>query len=180
MAVASGDPTDPSYPGTTTTTTERTSSGGLVGRILLTLLGAAGMAGSAFLNWVGDGDVGLEGRELPVDILWTNPERLEIPTFISSVGFVFLVLAAVAVIGLIPRSGWLTVLAGLAGVAAFVLFVVTLYRANGRVNDLGVGAWAALAGGLLALVGGLMGRRRRQEVVRTAGPPVAPPPPAAP
>jgi hypothetical protein len=44
-----------------------------------------------------------------------------------------------------------------------VLSVITLYRAGGEgahlgIDDLAVGAWFVLGGGVLALIGGLVGR----------------------
>ena len=70
-----------------------------------------------------------------------------------------IVLGLLAIVGLAPRSGWLTRLAGTLGVAGFVLFVIELYRAPTDTLP-GVGAWVCLAGGIVALAGGFMGTRR--------------------
>ena len=138
--------------------TVRTWSPGLVIRIVLTLLGAAGMIVGAFLRWIH----GITGVQLDARALWRT-EFLNTSAFVRTVGFVVIVLGLLAIVGLAPRGGWLTRLAGVLGIVAFVLFTITLYRTPGRqFPDPGawVGAWMALAGSIVALVAGFFGSRR--------------------
>jgi hypothetical protein len=58
----------------------------------------------------------------------------------------------VAVVGLIDRSGWLTRLAGALAIVMFVLFAVEVYRSSQ--HSLQAGAWLALAGGIVLVLGG--------------------------
>ncbi len=134
---------------------------GLSMRILFTLAGAAGLIVSAFLDWVS----GVEGVELDIRTVWI-PQRQYAPTeanFVETMGFAAIVLGLLAIIGLAPRSGWLTRLAGAIGIVGFILFVVQLYRSSGNfdVSDLRLGAWLLLAGSVLALIGGFLGTRVR-------------------
>ena len=128
---------------------------GLLARVLLTLLGAAGMIIGGFMNWTN----GLNGVELSYRAFYQT-SFVHDGNFVTTVGFAMIVLGLVALVGLAPRSGWLTRLAGALGIAVFVLFLVQLYRANFTVSDLDPGAWIALAGSIVALVGGFFGARR--------------------
>src|SRR5207253_10232121 len=88
----------------------RTWTPGLVVRIVLTLLGAAGMIVGAFLKWIH----GITGVQLDARALWRT-EFLNTSTFVRTAGFVVIVLALLAIVGLAPRGGWLTRLAGVLG-----------------------------------------------------------------
>jgi hypothetical protein len=142
--------------------------------MVLTLLGATGMIVGAFMVWI------REASAMGIDI----SDRAFIQTsfnlhadFVKSVGFVFIVLGLLAIVGLAPRSGWLTSLAGALGIAGFVLLAIQLQRAPGASfpSSVGVGAWIALAGGIVALFGGFFGTRAR-VVAYQAVPPAGPPP----
>ncbi len=138
---------------------------GLSMRILLTLAGAAGMIVSAFLDWVTGAQGGVEGVELDIRTVWI-PQRSYAATeanFVETMGFAAIVLGLLAIIGLAPRSGWLTRLAGAVAIIGFILFVIQFYRSSGNfdVSDLRLGAWLLLAGGVLALIGGFLGTRVR-------------------
>jgi uncharacterized membrane protein YkgB len=131
-------------------------------RVVLTLLGGGLLIASAFLDWLAFEDAP-KGTEVPIEFLWSPAER-EVPEFATSLGLVVIVLGLLAIVGLVPRTGWLTSLAGLLAIAVFVSSVVTLYRVGGEGADLGIGevaigGWLVLGGGLLALIGGLFGRR---------------------
>ena len=122
-------------------------------RVVLSLLGAVAMVGSAFLDWV-------ERRaatELPLRGL-IDTARNEGP-FSTSIGLAIIVLGLLAIVGLAPRSGWLTRLAGALGIALVVLFVIGLYQRDLTLADLAVGGWVALIGSIVALVGGFFGTR---------------------
>ncbi len=87
---------------------------------------------------------------------------------VTSIGSVAIALGLVAVVGLAIRSGWLTRLAGALGVVAFALFAIEVYRSASSLRSIEVGAWVALAGGVIALVGGFFGRPRFIPAARFA------------
>src|SRR5437867_3145415 len=117
-------------------------------RIVVTLLGAGATVFGVFLPWIR----GTSGFDLSSRALYRPLFIREAPRYVNSVGFVLVALALIALIGLVPRSGWLTRLAGALGIAVFVLFVVELYRVtNGPLP--GSGAWVSLAGSAATLIG---------------------------
>ncbi len=130
--------------------------GGLAIRIVLTLAGAAGMIVSQFMNWVQS----TLATDLSVRALFQT-SQVRNPNFVESIGFVMLVLGLLAIVGLAPRTGWLTSLAGALGIVVVVLLLVQTYRAPGNltVNDLDVGVWLGLAGSVVAVIGGFFGTR---------------------
>jgi hypothetical protein len=160
------DHVEPAHPHTAeaTPTAARTGWGalGLVVRMFLTLLGAAGMIIGAFLDWF----EGTTGVDMDIRAFWeTTFDRSS--NFVETVGFVMIVLGLLAIVGLAPRSGWLTRFAGALAIAGFVLFLIEVYRADETVADVQVGAWVALVGGVIALIGGFFGTRT--AVVAPAG-----------
>lgn len=128
---------------------------GLLVRIVLTLAGAAGLIVGAFLDWF----QGNTGVDLDIRAFWQTTFDRQSSTFIETVGFVMIVLGLLAIVGLAPRSGWLTRFAGALGIAGFILFLIEVYRADLTVADVKIGAWLALAGGIVALIGGFFGTR---------------------
>jgi hypothetical protein len=135
-------------------------------RLILTLLGVGGLITAAFRDWIQS--LGGWGVTLHVRVLWNPNEPTTITGGgIASVGFVALALGAIALMGLVPRVGWLTVVAGALAVAEATLFIVTAVRASGyepagnmTVGDLQVGVWALLVGGILLVIAGFLGPRR--------------------
>jgi hypothetical protein len=111
------------------------------------------MVVSAFLDWVR----GAQATDLPLRGL-IDTTRNQGP-FATSIGLAIIVLGLVAIVGLAPRSGWLTRLAGALGIALVVLFVVGLYQRDLNLADLQVGGWIALIGSIVAMVGGFFGTR---------------------
>jgi hypothetical protein len=142
----------------------------ILARFVLTLLGAAGLVIGGLLVWVRPG--ARVGTEIPVRFLWSTTGA-DTTAFLQTVGFVAIALGLLAIVGLAFRSGWLTRMAGALGVVEFVLFAITISRADGSSfpDAIGVGAWLALAGGIVALAGGLLGTR---TVVTTTPAPPAP------
>ena len=129
--------------------------GGILIRILLTLAGVAGLIISAFMNWTG----GANGTDLSYRAFY-RPVFVD-GSFLTTVGAVMIGLGLVALLGLAPRTGILTSLAGVLGIAGFTLFVIQLGRADQPLpGSIDAGAWIALAGGTVALVAGFFGRRR--------------------
>jgi hypothetical protein len=139
---------------------------GMSVRVLLTLVGAAGLIVGAFMDWIG----GTSGVDLDVRSLWESGFDQESETFLATIGFVAIVLGLLTILGLAPRSGWLTRVAGALGIVLFVLLAIQVYRADLTVQDIEAGAWIALGGGVVALIGGFFGTR--QTVVTTAAPAV--------
>ena len=138
------------------------SVGGMVARILFTGLGAAGLIVGGFLNWIQN----IDGVSLD-DRAFYQKTFMSTGVFVRTVGFAMIVLGLLALLGLAPRSGWLTRLAGALGIIGFVLVTIEMFRATGD-QTLQAGAWLCLAGGIVALIGGFFGARR---VVTTTAPP---------
>jgi hypothetical protein len=119
----------------------------MAARVLLTLIGAAGLIVGAFMQWF----KGMTGTRLSFQALYTHPFRPE-PRLWNTVGFYVLVLAFAAVVGL-ATSGWLTRLAGSLGIVIFILIIIQLYLPHAQFLP-GPGPWLVLSGGMVAAVGG--------------------------
>jgi hypothetical protein len=141
------------------TATSTRSGTGLAARIVLTLLGAAGLVVGALLEWWN----GVVGTDLTVKVLYQSTFN-QTDRWLTSVGAVAILLGVIAVLGLVGSSGWLTRLAGALGVVMFILFAIQAYRATSSVSStldqIDVGAWLVLGGALVAVVGGFVGRPR--------------------
>ena len=63
---------------------------------------------------------------------------------------------AVIILGLAFKGGWLTRFAGAVALVAFTLVVIQMGREGSldTLQDVGMGLWLVLAGGVLALIGG--------------------------
>src|SRR5947199_50161 len=138
------------------TTTPTRNTAGTVVRIVLTLVGAALMVFGAFMHWVR----GLIGTNLSWKAFYST-DLGHAQNFVSSVGFVFIVLALLGIVGLAAWTGGLGRLAGALGVAAFVLFAIQVFRASGQHlagldTKIEVGAWLALAGSVIVLIAGFL------------------------
>ncbi len=150
------------------------SPAGLAVRVFLTILGAAGLIVGAFLAWLrrtsggsviqqakqalqnATGRIG--GTHLSGKAYFSA--QFHIGHLLKSAGLPMIVLGLIALIGLAPRSGWLTRLAGALGVVAFVLFAIEVIRSpQAKVSNIGIGAWICVAGAAIALIGGFFGTR---------------------
>jgi hypothetical protein len=133
-------------------TTNRTS--GVAIRVLLTLLGTAGLVIGAFLRWT----AGINGTKLDISAFWTTPFR-STGVFVQTAGFAMIVLGLVAVIGAALGSGWLTRLAGAVAIVGLILFGIEVYRsaADDRPQ---LGVWIVLVGAVVTLAAGFFGSRR--------------------
>jgi len=145
----------------------RPTAGGLATRLVLSVLGAAGMIIGAFLAWLrfGEGmvppNIGLTGIEVSNSVFYSTDDPFG-ASFVESAGLVAIILGVLALLGMAFRSGWLTSVAGVLGIIAFALVLITLYRVpdgSFDVSNVGIGLWVVLAGGVLALIGGFFGTR---------------------
>ncbi len=144
--------------------------GSMLGRVLVTLIGAALLIVGAMLDWVN----GIAGTSMS----WEAYYRTELSggsRFITSAGVIVIGIAILGLIGLATRGGWLIRLAGSLGIVAFVLFLIEAIRADvvNNVSDLQVGMWLVLAGGVVTVIGGFFGgwrtvaaEREREVTVR--------------
>jgi hypothetical protein len=142
------------------------TASGMAARVIFTLLGAAGMIVGAFLPWfreVAPPGIGLDGVEVSFSVFYSTDDPFG-ASFIESAGLVAIVLGVLALLGLVFRTGWLTTLAGVLGIVAVALVVITLYRVEGQDFDIfntGGGLQLVLAGGILCVIGGFFGARSR-------------------
>ena len=127
-------------------------------RVLGTYIGAATIAIGSFLPWALD----VSGRDISNRAFW-DPHA-GTANFLSSAGFVTLVIACVALLGVLTRGG-LTSMAGGAAIVAVVAFTVTLYRVPTRdlgIQNVQIGLWLVLAGGFVCQAVGFIRRRKRE------------------
>jgi len=130
-------------------------------RLVLTLAGAAAMIVSGFLKWINP-IAQSTAQHISIRSLWSTNFR-HTGNFLTSMAALVVLLGLVAIVGLAPRSGWLTRLAGALGIVVAVLFGIQLFRVpqGSFPGDLGVGVWVLLGGSIVALVGGFLGTRHR-------------------
>jgi hypothetical protein len=138
------------------TTTPTRNTTGTVMRVVLTLVGAGMMVFGAFMPWVRD----VLGTNLSWKAFYST-DLGHAHSFIESVGFVFIVLALLGIVGLAAWTGGLGRLAGALGIAGFVLFAIQVFRASGQNIEgldtrIEIGAWLALAGSVIVLIGGFL------------------------
>ena len=123
------------------------------------LAGALMIVGALFFDWLSG--VTSKGADNGVAIFWSTDVEGG-PMFFTSAGFVVLVMAAITLIAAaMKRWGWV-LYGGILAVLGFVLVMVSFYRFEGTplgIADSGLGLWMILAGGILAIAAGMMGRR---------------------
>jgi hypothetical protein len=145
------------------------SGSGTAARVIFALLGAAGLIVGAFLPWFrfdtgqAPPGTGLDGVEIQYSVFYSTDDPFG-ASFIESAGLIAIVIGVLALLGLVFRTGWLTTLAGVLGIVAFALVLITLYRVEGQdfgVQNVGLGLWLVLAGGVLSVIGGFFGARSR-------------------
>src|SRR5688572_15368365 len=105
--------------------------------MILGVLGAALIAVGAFANWISDSDT-TAGVDTPITVFWST--EFGEAMFLSSAGFVLLIIAAITIIGAVTGRSGTTLLGGVLGLLAFVLIVITLLRLEAF--DLGIGDFA--------------------------------------
>lgn len=119
-------------------------------RVLLTVAAAVLLLVGSFFEWAG----GTDGSEVAVQAFWSTDAGTA--GFFSSAGLVTAICGAVIILGLAFRGGWLTRFAGAVALVAFTLIVIQMGREGtlDTLQDVGMGLWFVLAGGILALIGG--------------------------
>jgi hypothetical protein len=119
-------------------------------RVILTVAAAVLLLVGSFLEWAN----GIDGSELAVQSYWSTDAGTA--GFFSSAGLVTAICGAVIILGLAFRGGWLTRFAGAVALVAFTLVVIQMGREGSldTIQDVGIGLWFVLAGGVLALIGG--------------------------
>ena len=119
-------------------------------RVLLTVGAAVLLLIGSFLEWA----QGTDGSELAVQSFWATDAGMA--GFFSSAGLVTAIAGAVIILGLAFRGGWLTRFAGAVALVAFTLVVIQMGREGSldTLQDVGMGLWFVLVGGVLALIGG--------------------------
>ncbi len=137
------------------TTTEtralsETPSPWLAVRVILSVGAAVLLLVGSFLEWFD----GTDGSALAVQGLWEADAGTA--GFLASAGLVTAICGAVIILGLAFKGGWLTRFAGAVALVAFTLVVIQLGRSGSldSLENVGIGLWLVLAGGILALVGG--------------------------
>lgn len=148
-------------------------------RILLVVLGAGAMIAAPFLPWVGERGQSVAGTEIGVNVFWSASPDFD-PGFFASAGLVVLVIGLIALVGVAPGARAFAMLGGMLGVVAAVLVAVSAIRGGLDFGNFRVGLFLAFAGGLVALIGGLLPAVPAGEAVpaEPRRPPAEPPPPA--
>ena len=129
------------------------------GRVIATLVGALLLIIAAFVDWI----PGLTGEEL-TDKALVQADFSEQDDIVKAVGGLSILIALVALIGLVDRSGWITRLTGAASLVLFAMFAVQAYRFYGHdfgtaVSQAQAGPWLVLAAAAVLLTGGFLGAR---------------------
>jgi hypothetical protein len=138
-------------------------SGRVRARLAVTLVAVAALVVGAFLDW----QTTQPGYRLTFRSLLHNDFGTT-TNATRSVGAISVLIAAVALLGLLDRTGWLTRLAGLAAVVLCALFALQLYRHDGQhftpaYHAVRAGAWATLGAGVVLLLGGLLRYRPKRR-----------------
>jgi hypothetical protein len=124
-------------------------------RMVLSILGAAGMIVGAFLTWAYNTNAGsIVGTDLTYRSFY-RPVFATSSSFVTSPGAVMILLGLLALLGMAGWGGWLTRIAGALGIIALVLVTIEMNRAGLALPEsIGPGMWVALVGSLIALIGG--------------------------
>lgn len=128
--------------------------------MILGLVGAALIIAGTFLDWLKQ--VPSPGTDADISIFWDFESTTVDPSFFASAGFVTVVIGAIVLLGAVLHRAGIVLIGGILAVLAWVLVNISFYRVE--VIDLGIGdndigLWAILAGGVVAIVAGLVDRR---------------------
>ncbi|GAA2002083.1 sugar:proton symporter [Catenulispora subtropica] len=139
-------------------TTSRVGPTGVTSRILLTVVGAAGLIVGAFLNWTRD----LQGTHVSWRSVYQDTFG-STDNIVQSIGGASILVGLIAVLGLADASGWLVRFAGAVGIVGSVLFIIQVQRSSD--HSLQTGLWFALVGSVLCVAAGLTGYRGGTVIV---------------
>ena len=119
-------------------------------RVILSIGAAVLLLVGSFLEWAN----GTDGSALAIESYWETDAGTA--GFLASAGLVTAICGAVIILGLAFRGGWLTRFAGAVALVAFTLVLIQMGRAGSldSLQDVGIGLWFVLAGGMLALSAG--------------------------
>ncbi|MFL6114377.1 MAG: sugar:proton symporter [Catenulispora sp.] len=131
-------------------TTSRVGPTGVTSRILLTVLGAAGLIVGAFLNWTRN----LQGTHVSWRAVYQDTFG-STDNIVQSIGGISILVGLVALLGLADGSGWLVRFAGAVGLVGTVLFLIQVQRSSD--HSMQTGMWFALVGSILCIAAGLSG-----------------------
>ncbi len=132
----------------------------LAARVIFTVAAAVALLIGSFLEWTN----GTDGSQLAIQSYW-DPDAGS-AGFLASAGLVTAICGAVIILGLAFRGGWLQRFAGAVALVAFTLMMVQMGRSGAldTLEDVGVGLWLVLGGGILALLGGFFPTTRTVAV----------------
>jgi hypothetical protein len=135
---------------TDTRAVSTTPSPWLALRVILAVAAAVLLLLGSFLEWAN----GTDGSAMAIESYWETDGGSA--GFLASAGLVTAICGAVIILGLSFRGGWLTRFAGAVALVAFTLVVIQLGRGGSldSLENVGIGLWLVLAGGVLALIGG--------------------------
>ncbi len=135
---------------------------GAAWRLGLSAVSGLALVASTFTPW----GFNHKAYRIGADVLFTKDATVR-AGFLTSIGLLTLALGIVALAGLIPRRGWLTTVAGIAGAVIAIEFLIThLIRANFPRSQLDYGWYLALLS-FLAIPAGFVGTRPKSSRPRT-------------
>ncbi|MGH8776204.1 MAG: hypothetical protein ACRDWI_13905 [Jiangellaceae bacterium] len=147
----------------------RHEDGGVTGRrtagAVVGALGGAGVAASAYLEWLDD----QTPRDMPLERLFQTEISGGSSSYWTSVAAPLAIAGVIALIGLVLRSRLVLTVAGLVGLATLALWIVMtaidLSPDDLEASDYQPGVWVCVAGLVVLLIGIVgMGRRYRRDV----------------
>jgi hypothetical protein len=137
-----------------TTPTARSSSPLAIGLIVV-VIGALMLIGSAFLDWL-ENDAGetLKGTDIQAEFLIDNESTTEDPSLVVPLA----VVAAIVGVGAVLRRKVIALVGGVLGLVVVGLFYYQLEDLQGvdALDVLAFGFWIAVAGVVVAIVGSLL------------------------
>jgi hypothetical protein len=123
--------------------------------LVLSLLGVAALAVSAFSNWIAD----RSATEIPLADLFGFTD--DAASFGVSIGLVLLIVAAVGLVATLAVSRVLQAIAGVVGLVVAGDWIFQVLVDGVPVGDIRLGAWLALGGSVLLVLASWLGRRPR-------------------
>lgn len=134
-----------------------------------TVAGAAGLVVGSLLEWLRP--FAASAVDLQVRALYRSNSFEDTHSGQISAGAVMIVLAVVALVGILPRVRLLSPLAGAFAAVGTIAYLAAVGGSAGVSfpSDVGVGAWLALAGGLVLVGAGFIPVRRKPAPAAAGG-----------